>query len=95
MFNLKYWGVYVAEPFAVQNEHLEHLFGLDLQFQWEISPINSRKAGEGVYIGSGDGTAKNSRIQSMIRWDLFEKQDENLCCSKLIGVIETHNGAQI
>jgi len=45
--------------------------------------------------GSGDGTAKNSRIQSMIRWDLFEKQDENLCCSKLIGVIETHNGAQI
>jgi hypothetical protein len=94
-FHFKYYGVYMAKPTAVQKERFEHLFGLDLQFQWEMSPITSREAEEGEYIGSGDGTAIGSKIQGTVRWDLFEKQEENLCRSNLIGVIETHNGAQI
>ncbi len=74
---------------------LERLLELDLQFRWELPPVTSREAGEGEFIGSGDGTAQGSRINGTVRWDLFEKQEETLCRSNLTGVIETSDGAQI
>jgi len=95
VFNLNFCRVYKVKPIAVQNERLEYLFGLDLQFRWEMPPITSREAGEGEYIGSGDGTAKGARIQGAVCWDLSEKREETLCRSNLVGVIETYDGAQI
>ena len=77
------------------NESLEALFELELQFQWEMAPLTSREAGEGDYIGSGVGTAKGSSIDGTVRWDLFEKREEALCRSNLVGVIETNDGAEI
>ena len=69
----------MAKPRAVQNERLGHLFELELQFQWEMSPITSREAGEGEYIGSGEGVAKGPTIHGTVRWDLFEKREEAKC----------------
>lgn len=95
VFNLNNCGCDMTKNSAVQNERLEHLFRLDLQFQWEMLPLSAQDSGEGEYIGSGDGTAKGPRIQGSVRWDLFEKREETLCRSNLIGVIETDDGAQI
>ena len=83
------------KPSAIQNERLVDLFELELQFQWEMPPVTSRDAGEGEYIGSGEGTAKGSKINGTVHWDLFEKREETLCRSNLTGVIETNDGAQI
>ena len=86
----------MEKPNAVQvNEHVGYLFELELGFQWEMSPVTSRDAGEGEYIGSGEGTAKGSRINGLVRWDLFERREEALCRSNLTGVIETNDGARI
>ena len=85
----------MAKPSAVQDERLEHLFELELQFQWEMSPVTSRETGEGEYIGSGEGAARGPAIHGTVRWDLFEKREETLCRSNLTGVIETDDGAQI
>ena len=60
-----------------------------------MPPVTSREAGEGEYIGSGEGTARGSRINGTVQWDLFEKREETLCRSNLTGVIETNDGAQI
>jgi len=87
--------VHMAEPSAVQSERLEYLFELELQFQWEMPPVTSREAGEGEYIGSGEGTARGPKIHGTVRWDLFELQEETVCRSNLTGVIETDDGAQI
>jgi hypothetical protein len=79
----------------VKNVRFVYLFEIELKFQWEMPPITSRDAGEGEYIGSGMGTVTGSRVQGTVRWDLFEKQEQTLCRSNLIGSIETHDGAQI
>ncbi len=73
----------------------ECLFELELQFRWEMQPVTSREAGEGEYIGSGEGTATGSSINGIVRWDLFEKREGILCRSNLPGVIETSDGAPI
>jgi len=85
----------MAEPTAIQNERLGHLFELELQFQWEMPLSLLAKAGEGEYIGSGEGAAKGPTMHGTVRWDLFEKREETLCRSNLTGVIETNDGAQI
>jgi len=85
----------MKKPSAVQNERLADLFKLELQFQWEMPAVTPHEAGEGEYIGSGEGTAKGSRINGTVRWDLFEKREETLCRSNLTGMIETDDGAQI
>ena len=84
----------MEEPSAVQSKRLEYLFEMRLQFR-EMLPVTSREAGEGEYIGSGEGTVKGPRIHGTVRWDLFEKQEETLCRSNLTGVIETNDGAEI
>jgi hypothetical protein len=43
-----------------------------------MTPVTSREAGEGEYIGSGEGTVKGPRIHGTIRWDLFEKREATL-----------------
>jgi len=85
----------MEKPSAVPNKHLEHLFEVELQFRWEMTPFTSREAGEGEYIGTGEGTVSGPRVHGTVRWDLFEKQEETLCRSSLVGVIETNDGAQI
>jgi hypothetical protein len=85
----------MLKPGAAQHEHLEYLFELGLQFQWEMPPVTSHEAREGEYIGSGEGTANGSKINGTLRWDLFEEREESLCRSNLTGVIETNDGAQI
>ena len=68
----------MGKPSTVQNERLGYLFELGLQFRWEMTPVTSREAGEGEYIGSGEGTVKGPRIHGAIRWDLFEKREATL-----------------
>jgi len=84
----------MEEPSAVQSERLEYLFEIALQFR-EMPPVTSREAGEGEYIGSGEGTVEGPRIHGTVRWDLFEKREETLCRSNLAGAIETNDGADI
>ena len=85
----------MKKPSMTHSERLEPLFTLDLQFQWEMSPVTSRMAGEGEYIGSGDGTVEGTRIHGKVTWDLFEKREERLCRSNLTGLIKTDDGAHI
>ena len=85
----------MEELSAFQNKRLEHLFEMELQFRWELPPITSREGGEGEFIGTGEGAVSGPRVHGTVRWDLFEKQEETLCRSNLIGVIKTDDGAQI
>lgn len=82
-------------PNPVQNVSPVDCVELDLQFDWQMPPLSSRKAGEGDYVGSGDGTATGAKVSGSVRWDLFEKREAALCRSNLIGVIETDDGVQI
>jgi len=84
----------MEEPSEVRSKGLEYLFDIGLQFR-EMLPVTSREAGEGEYIGSGEGTVDGPRINGTVRWDLFEEQEETLCRSNLAGVIETNDGAEI
>lgn len=80
---------------AIRSERLKHLFDMELLFRWEMSPVTSREARVGEYIGSEEGRIKGPRIRGTARWDLFEEREETLCRSGLVGEIETDDGAQI
>jgi hypothetical protein len=85
----------MGESDVVQSDHLHYLFEMNLQFRWEMPPVASREAGEGEYIGSGEGTVEGPRIKGVARWDLFEKREESRCRSNLAGVIDTGEAAPI
>jgi len=80
---------------TTQNEHLEHLFEMELQFRQAATPVTSPDDRAGEYVGGGDGTVKGPRIHGAVRWDLCEEREETLCRSSLTGVIETNDGAQV
>jgi hypothetical protein len=81
---------------AIQNERLEPLFEIELQYTGQFPDAASAKDRVGEYIGSGQGSVNGPGIQGQIsRWDLYEEVSEVVCRSNLSGVIETNDGAQI
>jgi hypothetical protein len=85
----------MKKPSTIRNEHLEHLFEMELQFRQELTSRPSPIDGIGEYVGSGDGIINGPRIHATVCWDLWEQQGETLCRSSLTGVIETHDEAKI
>jgi len=90
---------------------LELLFKADLQYKSE-SPSDAVVVAEGrdgVYIGSGDGTAIGDRLRGTLRWSLWSgnclyplvrsgqsvPEGLHLCTINPAGFIETQDGALI
>lgn len=72
---------------------LEHLFDAELQYQPGMAPLADE--GEGVLVGSGDGTLAGPSLAGTLRWTLFEQPGELVCAMSPTLRIETSNGAQI
>jgi hypothetical protein len=72
---------------------LEHLFDAELQYQPGMAPLVD--VGEGVLIGSGDGTVAGRALNGALRWTLFEQPGELVCAMSPTIRIDTSDGAQI
>ncbi len=80
----------------IQNERLEPLFEIELQYTQQFPDAASVQGRVGDYIGSGKGSVKGPRIEGQIsRWDLYEDVSDVVCRSNLSGTIETNDGVQI
>ncbi len=73
----------------------EHLFDGEMQFQPEQAATDPTAGRVGNYMGSGTGKARGPIIVGDIKWDLFEKSDENICETNFKGVITTEDKAEI
>jgi len=72
---------------------LEHLFDAELQYQPGMAPLTEE--GEGVLVGSGDGTLAGAALAGTLRWTLFEQPGELVCAMSPTLRIETRDGAEI
>ncbi len=80
---------------GVQNNRLEQLFEVELQYKRGMPAFNSSEGKLGKLVGSGEGKVNGPKIQGTVHWDLFEDQGETVCESNLRGLIETNDGAEI
>jgi hypothetical protein len=96
---------------ASGEKRLEELFRADLQYtsESESDAVVASEGREGVYIGSGDGTAIGTRLRAKLRWSLWSgnclypvvrsgqsvPQRLHLCTLNPAGFIETEDGARI
>jgi hypothetical protein len=90
---------------------LEALFRADLQYRSESQSdaVVVAEGREGVYIGSGDGTATGDHLSGTVRWSLWSgnclyplvrsgqpvPEGLHLCTINPAGFIETEDGARI
>ena len=90
---------------------LEKLFVADLRYtsESESDAVVPAEGREGVYIGSGDGTATGARLRGTLRWSLWSgncfypvvrsgqsvPQSLHLCTLNPVGFIEAEDGARI
>jgi hypothetical protein len=90
---------------------LEALFQADLRYTSgsESDAVVASEGREGVYIGSGDGTAIGARLRGKLRWSLWSgnclyplvrsgqavPEGLHLCTINPAGFIETEDGARI
>jgi hypothetical protein len=72
---------------------LEPLFDAELQYQPGMAPLADE--GEGVLVGSGDGTIAGPLLAGVLRWTLFERPGELVCSMSPTLRIETSDGAEI
>jgi hypothetical protein len=72
---------------------LEHLFDAELEYQTGMTPLVDK--GEGVLVGSGDGTLAGPALTGSLRWTLFEQPGELVCAMSPTLQIETSDGALI
>ncbi len=75
--------------------HLEHLFDMELEYRQGMAKVFPDSGKLGDYLGSGEGAVFGSKINGVVRWDLFEEQGEILCGSNLRGTITTDDASQI
>ena|SRR5438445_7076758 len=79
-----------------QNNHLEHVFDMNLQYSEkavECAPIGLT---EGRIIGSGDGFVEGPDIKGTIRWSNYENTvREGLCKLQIPGTIKTSDGEEM
>jgi len=96
---------------ASGENRLEGLFRADLQYKSESGSdaVVGPEGREGVYIGSGDGTAVGARLRGRLRWSLWSgdclypivrsgqqvPEGVHLCTLNPAGFIETEDGARI
>ena len=90
---------------------LEKLFKADLRYksESESDAVVPGEGREGVYIGSGDGTAIGAKLRGTLRWSLWSgnclylavrsgqlvPENLHLCTLNPVGFIETEDGARI
>ncbi|MCI0711818.1 MAG: hypothetical protein L0154_16805 [Chloroflexi bacterium] len=73
---------------------LRILFELEMQYRVDQPAITSPEGKVGEYIGSGDGTV-TGKIDGLLRWDLYEAIDDDVCLTNLAGEIEVADGSII
>jgi hypothetical protein len=100
-----------ATTSSADENRLEVLFKADLQYrsESESDAVLVAEGREGVYIGSGDGTATGDRLRGTVRWSLWSgnclyplvrsgqsvPEGPHLCTINPAGFIETLDGARI
>ena len=72
---------------------LEHIFDAELQYQPGAAALTHE--GEGILIGSGDGTIGGPAVEGAIQWTLFEQPGELVCAMGPTLRIDTSDGAEI
>jgi len=93
------------------SEALVHLFDAAVQFTSELpeDAIVPPEGREGVYLGSGDGTATGERVRGRLRWSIYSgnclypqiraghavPDGLNLCTLNPGGYIDMEDGARI
>ena len=96
---------------AASGDRLEGLFRADLQYtlESESDAVVAPEGREGVYVGSGDGTATGAKLRGRLRWSLWSgnclyplvrsgqsvPEGLHLCTLNPAGFIETEDGARI
>jgi hypothetical protein len=79
-----------------QNNHLKHLFDMELQYSQgavECAPIGLK---EGRIIGGGDGFVEGSGIKGTVLWSNYENTvREGLCKVQIPGTIQTDDNEEI
>jgi len=78
------------------NNHLKHLFDMELQYSLEAvecAPIGLK---EGKIIGGGDGSVEGSGIKGTVLWSNYENTvREGFCKVQIPGTIQTYDGEEI
>lgn len=72
---------------------LEHLFDAELDYREGMPPISD--TGDGVLVGSGDGSVDGPKVRGRLRWTLFEEPGELVCTMNPSIAIDTDDGASI
>ncbi len=72
---------------------LEHLFDAELEYRPGVAPLVEE--GEGLLVGSGDGTVAGPALNGALRWTLFEQPGELVCAMNPTLRIDTSDGAEI
>ena len=80
---------------GARRPRLEPLFEVALQYRPGMAAIMPTEGRSGDYLGSGDGTVNGPTLQGRARWDLYEQVGAVRCETNLVGIIETHDRAQI
>jgi len=79
-----------------QNNHLKHLFDMELQYSRETvecAPIGLK---EGKIIGGGDGFVEGSGIKGTVLWSNYENTvREGFCKVQIPGTIQTDDNEKI
>jgi len=80
---------------STETTRLEHLFDMELEYRQGMKPVYSDRGKLGEYLGSGEGAIFGPKINGIVRWDLYEEEDQRLCGSNLRGMFKTDDGATI
>jgi len=75
--------------------HLELLMDMELENRQGAGRVIQTQAKIGDYLAGGEGAVFGSRINGIVRWDLYQEEGEFVCGSNLRGSIKTDDGYQL
>jgi len=79
-----------------QNNHMEHLFDMKLQYSQQAVECAPFGIKEGRIIGGGNGSVEGSDIKGTIRRSNYENTvREGFCKLQIPGTIQTYDGEEI
>lgn len=78
-----------------QRLRLEHLFDMELEYRQGMHRVFPDKGKIGEYLGSGEGSVFGPKVNGVVRWDLFEEENDFICGSNLRGILKTDDGFEI
>lgn len=81
---------------AELENHLEHLFDIELQYSTEGIECDPIGITEGRIIGSGHGKISSPGINEIVKWSNYENAvRDGLCKLQILGSIRTNDNEEI